>query len=370
MVEHLAPEHLTPAASLNRVRLVDLPGVALPKEVRGRTAHQLLSAEALAALARRHGEALGLASEETAAPPAFLRRFDRCYIDARRAVRDAAEDVARASGERLGYLILALRRGDAANRAARPDWDESYWAHWAAIRAISLGGGVVSGHLGPRLVAHAARTMLAAGMADCELRVAPWPALLPLIGAARSVPPGGQAALVFDFGQSFVKRAVARYDGEALAGLRLLPPVPSRWTTPAPDTVLAPEQVERLGEHLVAVMAATWREAGDDAPALTPVLGVSIASYVRDGQPLPRQGGPHAALHTLAPNLARWLAGRLGARLGRAVELLLIHDGTAAGRAIAGGEEAAVIMLGTALGSGFPPRDRAQRPVAQPLAVQ
>jgi hypothetical protein len=50
----LDPERLTPGASLNRVRIVDLPGVALEDTIRGRTAYDLLAARALADEARRH----------------------------------------------------------------------------------------------------------------------------------------------------------------------------------------------------------------------------------------------------------------------------------------------------------------------------
>src|SRR5215212_1746695 len=65
----LDPAQLTPAASLNRVRFVEVPGLALPPDMLGRTAYELLSARALddlsrqdanmGAVARRFGERLG-----------------------------------------------------------------------------------------------------------------------------------------------------------------------------------------------------------------------------------------------------------------------------------------------------------------------
>ena len=79
---------------------------------------------------------------------------------------------------------MTLRRGDAASRAVRPDWDDTYWRHWAGISTVYLGGGIVSGRLGPRLVEHASRTLAEAGMAACAIRLAPWPAHLPSIGTA------------------------------------------------------------------------------------------------------------------------------------------------------------------------------------------
>ena len=142
----LDPARLTPTASLNRVRFVETADLALPPEMIGRSAYDLLSARALADLAREHPAARRPAPDQHADPLAALDR-------------DAVEAVARRFGERLGWLLAVLRRGDAAHRAARPDWDESYWRHWAGISTVYLGGGLVSGRLGPRLVEHAARTL-------------------------------------------------------------------------------------------------------------------------------------------------------------------------------------------------------------------
>src|SRR5690348_7456731 len=166
MMDALDPVCLTPAASLNRVRIADLPGVALPGEVRGRTAYELLAAAALAEQVRRQADALGLGDAREASGDTLLRRFDHCLADDDPGVRAAATALAGRFGEQVGYLVLALRRGDAENRHARPDWDGSYWAHWASITTVFLGGGVVSGRLGPHVVAHAARTLRQAEMDD------------------------------------------------------------------------------------------------------------------------------------------------------------------------------------------------------------
>ena len=365
----LDPEHLTPLASLNSLRLVDLPGLPLPAALRGRTGYQLLSSAALAEQVRAHAGALALAAVRDADPDTVLRRFDRCFAAGHPSVRAAAEALAARFGQRLGALLLTLRGGAAASRAARPEWGEGYWAHWAAVTTVHLGGGVVGGRLGPRLVAHTRRSLRQAGMTDCAVRRADWPALLPLIGAARSVPPGSRAALAFDCGQSFVKRACAVYADGHLARLHPLAPVPIRAVTAAIGDDPTAALVRDLGARLVAVMADTWQRARAAGWHPDPLLRVSIASYVRDGQPLPRRGGPYAPLHTLAPRLDQWLAARLQDRLGHPLEVGLLHDSSAAARAVPRDPHAAVIMLGTALGVGFPPAAPSLRPVAADFAV-
>jgi hypothetical protein len=321
MSERLDPANLTPAASLNRVRFTELWGFQIPARMVDWAAYALLSAKALADLTARSGD-----------PHEAARRF----------------------GERLGWLLVTLRLGDPASRAARPDWDDSYWHHWAGITTIHLGGGVVAGEVGTRIAEQAAQTLIDAGMGDCRVGVAPWPEHLPLIGAARSGV-DASSAVVFDFGHSYVKRAVCRYQAGSLSELRLLPRQPARLPKVPPGSDPTPEQTRHLGEQLVATMAETWRAARMADPAVSSTIVASLASYVRDGQPLARQGGGYAYLLSLSENLAAWLAARLSDTLGQGITVRLLHDGTAAATAFAGEPHAAVIMLGTSLGVGFPP---------------
>lgn len=364
MTAPLDPQRLTPAASLNRVMIVDLPGLDVDAGLVGRTALDLLSAPALVEALLTDADALGLDATERSNPGALPPLLDRCLASSDPQVRAAAERIARRFGRRLGYIILALRRGDAANRAARPDCDASYWDHWSRVGRIWLGGGRASGRTGPALLRAADALLREAGMDDCALDLADAPAHLPLIGAARSVPPGARRALVLDFGHSYIKRAIAGYTGAALTSLRSLPPLPA----PHIDTA-ASDAVQSLAEALVDALVDSWRAAqeyGDLALAIV----ASVASYIADNHPLPRQSGLYAQTYALGDNLGRWLARRAGQRLSRAVTVTLLHDGSAAARTYAGAHDAAVIMLGTSLGIGFPPSEEGLRPVAARLDIR
>jgi len=337
MSNGLDPAQLTPAASLNRVRFVEVPGVALPPEMLDRTAFELFSARALEDLSRTVPDSDILA-----------RRF----------------------GERLGWLLVTLRRGDPPSRGVRPDWDDSYWQHWAGISTVYLGGGIVSGRLGPGIAEQASRTLAAAGLPDCAVRVAPWPEHLPLIGAARTIPEA-DAAVVLDFGQSFVKRACAQYqyiDGD-LASLRILPRRPARWTDIAHGPGPTSEDVRRLGDFMVETMADTWRAARARTPDLSVTIVASLASYLRNGRPLARQGGAYSTLLALSDNLEAWLSDRVSVALDRPLTVRLLPDATAAAHVWAGEPHAAVIMLGTALGIGFPPAAEPCRPFSPRFMV-
>jgi hypothetical protein len=353
------PDQLTPSASLNRVRIVDLPGVALEASVKGKTAYELLSAQALTDYLREHANALGLDAGHSDAAPLPVA-FDRCFEADDKHIRAAAEEAAGHFGRRLGYLILTLKRGDATNRRAREEWDDTYWAYWASIREIWLGGGLVSGHLGRRLWQYAQTVLAEAGTLDCALHLSAYPSALPLVGAARCFPPESWAGLVFDFGHSYIKRACALYESGTLMILHLLSPLAADWAEPAEDQA---GQSRRWAERMIDVVADTWQATRPSGLTPAAVMVASIASYVVDGQPAAYDRGIYAQLRAISDNLGRWLSQHVGERVERPVEIGLLHDGTAAARTYAGTAHAAVIMLGTGLGVGFPPRTDELRPL-------
>lgn len=340
----LDPYHLTPSASLNRLRIIDLPGWVLEADVKGKTGYDLLSAHYLSDLIRQHADCLALSTDELAVDDRTLPVvLDRCFESGTESVRAAAREVAFIVGRNLAYLLLTLKGGDFVNRAARDDWDASYWDYWRTIQTVWLGGGLVSGYLGHILIDEVLPHLPSLP----QVRRSPYAAVLPLVGAACHVPAGHASALVLDFGGSFVKRAVACYQHDQLVELHSLPTVAAQSTGEG--------ETAALFEYMVTLIAQTWNEAVQTGLNLAPFVRVSLAAYMRDGQPLERQGGCYASLRLLSDNADHLLSQAVSQRLSREVQIRLLHDGSAAAAAYAGEPATAVIMLGTALGIGFPP---------------
>jgi hypothetical protein len=266
----------------------------------------------------------------------------------------------------MGYVLLTLRRGDAINRAARSEWDDSYWHHWGRIEQVRLGGGLVSGQLAPVIREHASAVFEEAGVQDFIIQISPYASILPLVGAARYAPPGCDGALVFDFGSTVIKRAQAVYRYDELVELHCLTSRPTNWTEIRGTSSDPVQQATRFFDHLVSVIIDTKRSVGP--LPLSPILA-SVAAYVKDGHPMLTQGGAYYQLPLIADNLQAAIARRLGAQSGDTASVSLIHDGTAAAATYAGTKHAAVVTMGTALGVGFPPQANRVRPMNADLAV-
>jgi hypothetical protein len=268
-------------------------------------------------------------------------------------------------GRNLGYILLALKRGDAVNRAARPEWDEYHWQHWSGIRHVWLGGGLTSGQLGTELARHANHTLHEADMTDLLLRVSPCGVTLPLIGAARHAPPGFDAAVVLDFGSSMIKSAVVAFVRDRLSRVRRLPSQPSGWAPVSALDQPNPEAVRDLISGMVSIIANTWMQGQTEGQTLARTIPMCIAAYVADGNPMRAQAGVYMQTLVLADNLEDALGKMLSSELGKAVRVKLLHDGTAAAAVYSGVPNCAVITVGTALGIGFPGPETGLRPLAR-----
>ncbi len=354
---------LDPTWSLNRVRIVDLPGLEIPADVKGKTAYELVSAAALTELIRRHATALKLAPSLSGS--SLRLAFDACLEADQTDVRAAATEIAHTVGRNMGYVLLALKRGENANRRARPEWGSTHWDRWAKTERVWLGGGLVSGNLGPHVAHRANQVMQEGDVQDCVVYISPHGALLPLVGAARHVPRGAEAAVVLDFGGTTVKRAWVVLQRDQIVELH---PLPSQ---PAPDSnhrQPTREQAVHLIGDMVSVIARTWRRATTAGLSPSGTVPICLAAYVKDGNPMVTHAGGTYQATLVTDNLQAELGQRVSEQLGVPVSVKLLHDGSAAAAAYAGQQRAAVIVMGTALGIGFPGDDAGLRPLG-PLVV-
>ena len=338
---------------MNRVRLVDLPGIKVPLAWQNKRGDQLLGRQALWEQILRKTAVLHLNPHA----PNLIREFDTCFESDEAKVRETAVAIAKAYGQKLAYHQLVLKRGDVVNRVVRPDWQVVHWEHWAQIEQVWLGGGLMAGHLAEIAAVEAQAFIRQHGFSNYTLAVSKFAANLPLIGAARTAPPETQSMLVFDFGQTFIKRGIAHYKGNHLVKLESLSSVPAKCPTLwfSRDRRIA----EQTRDYILRVVNETWTEAHAAGHELSRTIAVILACYLLYGQPRHEDWGCYGRLQLFSPHLQTYLAEQMSALLGEDIRVQLLHDGQAAALPYAGMVQSAVITFGTAMGVGFPPESDA-----------
>jgi hypothetical protein len=332
----LDPYNLTPNASINRVKLLSAPG--LPAAWQGKTAFQIMGRESLV---RRIVEAFPELTAQTDPIPAFCQHYLAQQIP-------VAEAIADEMGLALGCVLMTLKRGEADSRAARPDWDESYWTHWGSIQHVILGGGLMASLLGAYMLAKASKMLN--GL--LSLTKADYPAALPLIGAARMAAESTGSAWIFDFGGTNVKRALATYVDAQLMALKQM------------QSILIPASVfgeaKTVFDFMVQAVVDTISQ--QDHPNEMLFIYISIANYARQCQLA--SDNPYGQLNVLGMNPCHLLSDAISQQIGCPITLEFVHDGTAAAKTYAGASNTAVITVGTSLGMGFPPPPQSLIPLS------
>lgn len=335
--------------SINRLRIKELPGVDLPNGVKGKLAFDLLSSDAVASMIRPFTDELGL----TSASANLITGLDRCFSAGSSDARSRARSLAKEYGRNLAYVLLALKRGDAANRDARAEWGEDHWQFWSEINAVWVGGGLSAGPFGQIAVDEAAALVTSAGFPEMTVQLTPYHKNLSVIGASRFAPEGTEAALLADFGHSHVKQACAIYEDGALVEIHHFTDLdaPCQEFIDGDGSLNA---IIRQAEWMQAAIAISWHEAIELGLDPEPTVIASLACYMHHGQPYSTEMGCYGRLQLLDDNLQEFFANQLSIQLEMPVQVKLIQDGTAAAAVYAGTENCAVLTLGTAVGVGFP----------------
>ncbi len=362
-----------PHVSINRVRIIDLPGLPIDDAARGHTAYELLSTPAIMRYAWERAGALDLPTafaQDTLETRLRLPPFvDQCLNSPREATQSAAGAIARRLGRNLGHILLALHRGDAVNRAARADWSAADWARWGEIEQVWLGGGLMSGRLGA-LIVDSARAFLAevgyAGQPGVGL--AAHPGDMPLLGAARYLPPDTRCALCLDFGHTQAKRVCLHFSNGTLVAVYPYPALPTELDWLGASQNHNPVTGRKVLDWMADTISETWRAVQADGFNPSADVILSVAAYVQGGRLL--GNGLYANLSTLTDDARPLLTNAVSQRVGQALRVHLIHDGTAACAVHAGETNTAMILVGTALGVGFAPTDTdGLRPLASSFKI-
>ena len=320
--------------SINRLKVMGIPGLDIEEDVKGKKGVDLVSNEVIMEYIKNNAKKLKFDLDiipDNELPIKLNESFDSDDLE----VRLTAENIARRLGRNLGYILLVLRRGDKINQDSRED----YYIDRVFEEAIT-----------PKF----------------NVQIAQEPSLISIVGAARHLPSNYESALVLDFGQTLVKRSVVNYEGEEIKEVTKLPSVESKYVYEYifDDEEREKSQGEQLKDYMITIIKDAWKKAKERGFEPCNTIVMSIADNLTDGQ---FSGGGYAKLRLVEGGFRELASKKLSDATGEDIKFIFVHDGTAAADAFSGVKNSVIVTVGTALGLGFPLEKEGLRPVSEDI---
>ncbi len=344
-------EYLTSRCSLNRAVLKKLPLYGIEDEVEGMSFKDIFSTPTIVKEIRRVSRRYGIDLREE--PDYRLPQILNESLGSKDArYRQMAARVVKQFGNRLGLLLLTLKKGERENRLARDDWDDACWEYWRSLKTVILTGGLASSMLGRRFKEDIQTIFDMAGEKPYHIMLFDNGTYVGVMGLAQKLMKDDMTSLVLDMGHTGIKRAVVKKRGGEIAEFTVQESLPSLHMKSHfdNDDEKRREAIE-LHRYIVNTIASSFRAASDPA-ALDDTILISIANYTHNGMLNGERGG-YAKLCTINADYAAVLEDDLSGELHRDIKVRLVHDSTASALYFADIDRSVCITLGTGFGVGF-----------------
>lgn len=344
--------YLTDICSINKLCISELPFVEVPDNILNKRANEIFSTKVIADIIRKNAKVLKV-NEQEYTNSQLIKKLEMLLDCEDLSVSSKAKELYRIFGYRLGVILLTLKQGRENNRKSRPRWSDAHWEYWNKLEKLILVGGLTNGKSGEILKKYALKVFEYAGEKPYEILLFPNASHYGTLGCATLIKDKSRSAVVFDFGQTNIKRCIVDFSGEGILAYEFLDSIPSmymEWND------LLDEQKKdlavKLHKRLVEVISNTYKDVKQTKNIGKEII-ISIASYTVEGSLHVERGG-YAKLTCLSNNYGQYLERELRRELNEEVCVTLIHDGSAVAQYFKNYKDAACISLGTAFGVGFP----------------
>lgn len=336
------------SCSINRVPIARLPLYGVEDTLEGKTVSQIFSTGVITQDIKQNAETLGIDLSQFNERN-LIFEFVRKIGDG----SDAAISMMKKYGRRLGLIFLTLKTGLQENRIARSDWNDDCWEYWKNVERVILVGGLTSGALGAILKAEALSVFEKANVKPYDFMLFDNASYIGVMGGASQIKQADGTFLVFDFGQTNLKRSIVIKNSGEITQAKMLESFPSQFMQPmkASDRT-ALEEAKKLDIYLKRCICETTDYVGHSDKISDEII-ISIANYVCNGCLNGERGG-YAKLKAICENYGEYLENELSGHLRKKVSIRLIHDSTAAALYFSDYKNSVCITIGTAFGVGFP----------------
>lgn len=363
----LIDDYLRLEASINKLMLLDTNILINNREIEEKSAFEIFSTEKIIEEIKKYSNELKLDTENILEKefPIYLNKSlesDDVFI------KETAEKIVGKFGKRLGVILFILKRGKSNNILERKDWNSDDWQYWKTIENVVLSGGLSSGKMGEYFKIHIESLFLDANIKPYNILLTQGSSNAGIVGASMYIKENNGSNLVFDFGQSFLKRSIVTFNNNSLIELKEMEKIESKYMEL--EYALSEEQshdAKLLDEYLQKVIIDTYLDANKNKININSEISISIANYINKGKLLNRGG--YGKLVLISDNYEEHLSNQIYTKTGKKFKFKIIHDGTAIAANFMNLPNTASISLGTAFGIGFPNTNKYNKSISEKICI-
>ena len=272
--------------------------------------------------------------------------FQEALLNPDKEVRKVANSIAHKYGKRLAQMILTLKKPSELSKKNRSNWKEEHWNYWKKVKKIVFVGGISLPAL-TKIFMQDIKEMIKKEQIELEISFIEGSINLGTEALSKKVDHGD--ALLFDFGQTNIKRRHHSKDGDDVILDMIMPCMPSKYLfyKEQTDKELL-ETARKLHQYIQDVILRTMEETLFEGKTVY----IALANYVFHGEIYLYRGG-YAKLGLLDDNYEEYLSNTLSQRYGRDLDVRLFHDTTAVSYFFEEQKDTAIISIGTAFGVAF-----------------
>lgn len=338
--------------SINKVVLAKLPISGIEDELEGEKAGYILNTKTILTEIKNRSKELNIDLDRISEFDLTKEVADR-FMDGDEHIREAALSIARKYGYRLGLILLTLKTGLKENREARPEWTDECWEYWAQLERVILAGGLTNAIFGEKLKTFANEVFKKADVKPYDILLFNNSSHLGVMGCATLIKECHRSNLIFDFGQTRIKRSLITTRNKEITDEVFLESCESKHMNfSITDEEKRRSEGIKLHNYIKSIIVDTYNELKDYSNVGNEII-ISIASYIMDGKLNDHRGG-YAKLSYVSDNYEKYLSEELAKDLNKPIKVKFVHDGTAIALHFKEYKNTVCLSLGTAIGVGFP----------------
>ncbi len=325
---------MLPIASINSVYIEDV------------LASDLFRPELIVHEIQKDRDFLGFSSEIK--KDDLLFEFNNSLNNKSTQIKDKANEIAVSFGKKLANVLVTLKNPSITSVNNRPSWNEHHWKYWEGVKRIYFVGGLTSPILTSIFYNQIKLELKKNKISNLKVSFIEGSVDLGTKGLSTLV--GDGEYLLFDFGQTNVKRRHTIKSNEDIVIDRVLPAIKSNYLFYKHKKV---DELILLANELDNFISKTIIDTIENVDFKGDSIIVGIANYVFNGKIFSKRGG-YGKLAYLNDNYELHLSNKISKLISKNIRVMLYHDTSAMALNFKDRKRTAVISLGTAFGIAFP----------------